>query len=139
MIDTPSRSKVEQAYGQCYLWTRYAPGRADYYGFEVIPQSEDGRVYQLNITFKSGEKYCCNELGCHFGFWGKADWVRFRAYLPAVGLADIGPLTITKIKVKIEQGSFWGVGVRGLPELLPSNEQEYERVGPFDEASALEK
>lgn len=28
--------KPEQAYEQCYLWTRYAPGRTDYYGFEVI-------------------------------------------------------------------------------------------------------
>ena len=127
---------LEDAYKRCYSVSRYAKGRTDYYGIEVFPESEDGCTYKLRITFKSGERYCCMELGCHFDFWRKEGWQRLRRELASLGLADLGTLRISSLEVHVEEGACFGLRFPGDGDthLQPAQKAWSSSIGPFEEA-----
>lgn len=128
---------LSEAYRRRFANSRYAPGRTDYYGFEVIPKSDDGCIYDLIITFKKGEQYCCLESACHFGFWRAEDWSRLRNEFPDLGLQELDPLHIETVRVIVEEGVLHGLGyVHDSSQLIESGQQSYE-LGPFDESNPV--
>jgi hypothetical protein len=129
-----TKTLLEKAFRARFADSKYAPGREDYYDFEVRNLSTDGTAFELRVTFKRNERYCCMEPGCHFGFWTAEHWQRTRAELARVGLAALPPLTIRKLCAHVEKDAlFFGLRFRGDTSVHPSDERSYE-VGPFCEA-----
>jgi len=73
-------------------------GRLDYYGFEVTKISDDGSIIDLKWTFKTTEKYCCIELGCHASYGDKKWWKILRDRLLVDGI-NPPSMTITVIAI----------------------------------------
>ena len=84
---------------------RAAGGRRDYYGVRVDGVADTGSEFDLTLTFKSGEHYCCTEPGCHTGFQDSESWRHLREVFGNYGLADIPPLTIRRLNGVVERGA----------------------------------
>lgn len=132
------RSALQQV--MCALFARnrlyFGAGGPDYYGVEVVNVADDGAHFDLVLTFKSGTHYCCVELGCHFGFAVGGNrkpqkWIhRFRQLMKDRGYAKLGPITINKVHVIVEEG----VVCEATKHLTPPNPRRYEYDdGPFFE------
>jgi hypothetical protein len=96
-----------------------ARGRRDYYGVRIDKVADDDSVFDLTLTFKSGERYCCCEDGCHAGFAlnDSRCWRRLREVFGRQGLADIPPVTIRRLHGVVEHGALLRVNLAlGGPE-----------------------
>src|ERR1700722_17805196 len=88
----------------------FGAGGPGYYGVEVENLSSDGSEFDLNLTFKSGVRYCCIEHGCHIPLDGSSEncahWFdEVRDRLMVAGIEDLPPMTIRKLHVVVEQGA----------------------------------
>ena len=83
-------------------------GRTVSYGFRAENLTDDCACFDLIVTFKAGEKYCCMEWGCHFGLLSDpADWRRIRRVLRDRGLEWLPLLTIRRLRVIVEEGALF--------------------------------
>src|SRR4051794_8011688 len=82
-----------------------AGGRPDYYGVRVDGAAEDGSAFDLTLTFRSGERYCCAEPGCHLGLNDPQVWRDLREVLGRHGLAGIPPMTVRRLRGVVEPGA----------------------------------
>lgn len=96
-------------------------GRLDYYGFEVTKVLENGSLVEVSWVFKKGEKYCCEESGCHTVLSLKkgsekalrdclSKWKQLRSFLPDLGKDKI----ILRVTHILESGC----QLAGIPGLL---------------------
>jgi hypothetical protein len=130
--------RLEQAYARLLARTAYADESEEYYGIEVVPLCEDGHIFRLYLTFKCGHSYCCVEPDCHFDLWTTEGWSRLREELSDVGLADLGPLTITKVCILVEEGALVGLRHPGDQRPLTSAGRQSYELGPFLEEYPVE-
>src|SRR5215213_6474967 len=79
-------------------------GRPDYYGVRVEGAAENGSEFELTLTFKSGEQYCCAEPGCHTGLNDPEVWRCLREVLGRHGLAGLPLVTVRKLRVVVDPG-----------------------------------
>ena len=127
--------RLENAFRDYFARGVYAQGRADYYAVRLDNVSKDACTFDLIITFRAGEKYCCAESGCHFGVWGASEWSAIRKHLDRMGLGMLKPLTVRRLCIKIEGGVLLGMKFPGdTSQLQRQDEYSYEN-GPFSEAS----
>lgn len=111
-----------------------AEGRLTYYGVRVDGVSPDGSDFDLTLIFKSGETYCCPELGCHFAYSESEWWEEIRGVMQDHGIGERPRLTIRRIRVVVQSGARLRCRADfGRPELSPRF--SYER-GPFIEILA---
>ncbi len=129
--------KLEKAVCRCFSVSIYANGRDDYYGFTVSSFDSMLSSLELVVRFKSGERYCCAEAGCHLGFWDECWWQRFRNALNCEGIGDLSPLTIDRVTVIVETGAMLGLrDPNDSSALCPETEWSYA-LGPFSEANPV--
>lgn len=113
----------------------FGAGGPGYYGVDVTQVTNDGSQFDLILTFKSGSRYCCTELGCHLPFAiggsGKPKWItQFRRRLRLLGLSPPGPITINNVHVIVEDGVICDSG--RYRTFITPNRSEYDD-GPFFE------
>jgi hypothetical protein len=107
--------------------------RRDYYGARVDEVADDASRFDLTLIFKSGERYCCAQPGCHtgFGLRDSGSWRRLREILERDGLVGIPPMTVYRLRGIVETGALLECHLAlGLP--LESEGYTYE-VGPYCE------
>jgi hypothetical protein len=104
----------------------FGGGGPGYYGVRLEDVAPDGSELDLILTLRSGERYCCLELGCHFGIGGTRYWSGIREEMDASGLGDLPVPTIRVIRVVVEAGALIDLG--GVPRR--HKPMEYEG-GPF--------
>jgi hypothetical protein len=96
---------------------RAAGGRRDYYGVRVDGVAAGRSEFDLTLTFKAGESYCCAEPGCHTGFHDSECWRRLRQILGFHGLVGIPPVTIRRLGGVVEIGALLRCNLAfGYPE-----------------------
>ncbi len=88
----------------------FGAGGPGYYGVKVDNLSSDGTEFDLNLTFKSGVRYCCIEHGWHVPLYDSsknyASWFEtIRNWLKEAGLEDVPPMTIRRLHVVVEEGA----------------------------------
>ena len=76
-----------------------ADGECDYYGLCIDKMTPDGSEFDLLLTFKAGNRYCCADLGCHIAYSEVDWWRRLRVIMRGFGLADAPSMTIRKVRV----------------------------------------
>jgi|GEM_PF-1779889 len=114
----------------------FGGGGPGYYGVSLENVAQDGSELDLVLTFRSGERYCCSELGCHCDIRGAGYWTDLRQGMDAHGLGGLPLPTIRTVRVVVEEGStFDPGGLRNPP--LTSKGWVYED-GPFTPVSAAE-
>jgi hypothetical protein len=91
-----------------------AHNRRDYYGLQIDRAAADGSQFELTLTFKSGERYCCSEPGCHTGLHDSEPWPYLREVFAQRGLAGIPTMTVTKLVGIVEPGTVFGWGVPSM-------------------------
>jgi hypothetical protein len=86
---------------------RGAAGRRDYYGVSIssLRVSKGSLSFILTLTFKSPQTYCCFEPGCHTWFFSRESWEELRRCLEEEGIGDAPPLTLRKLRGKVEAGA----------------------------------
>jgi hypothetical protein len=115
-----------------FATNRAAGGRRDYYGVQVDGVADDGSELELTLTFKSGERYCCAESGCHTGFQWSESWRRLRTLFGRHGLAELPPVTIRRLRGVVERGALLRCNLAfGLPE--DDREGYTYQSGPYHE------
>jgi hypothetical protein len=113
--------------------TQAAGGRLDYYGVQVDGVAKDGSGFDLILTIKSGERYCCAEPGCHTGLYDPESWRHLRLVFGRHGLADIPPVTIRRLRGVVEREALLTCNLAfGKPE--ESQGYAYES-GPYHECN----
>jgi hypothetical protein len=115
-----------------------AAGNRDYYGVSIDEMAPDGSEFDLTLTFKAGNRYCCPELGCHLAYSEVDWWRRLRDIMREHGLAHTPPMTIRKLRVVVEPGACLECRTDFGRGKLRSEESEgftYE-TGPFAESGA---
>jgi hypothetical protein len=129
------REQLMVAFIDYFASNRAAGGRRDYYGVQVDGVADDGSELELTVTFKSGERYCCCESGCHTGFHSSESWRRLRALFGRHGLVEIPPVTIRLLRGVVEPGALLRCNLAfGLEEDVGEG-FTYER-GPYRERDA---
>jgi hypothetical protein len=113
-------------------------GRRDYYEVVVSNVRSSPAVieFDLALTFKAGERYCCFEDGCHHGLFGKESWKLLRQVLGTLGFPTDPPLLLSVLRVRVERGARASYGglKSGDQEIEP---RDYEYTsGPFSESDA---
>lgn len=131
MEPTDLRGALQQAIRALFARNRshFGAGGPEYYGVEVLNVSDDGSQFDLALTFKTGTRYCCMELGCHLPFAlhgaNKAKWIkRFRQLMTNRGYAELGPITINNVHVIVEEGA--------IVDIVPNQPKVNERRSVYD-------
>ncbi len=120
---------LESVFRSRFARSGYANGRTDYYDVSVKP-GESGLDFDLHVTFRAGERYCCTESGCQFGLWDAQAWASINKDLERVGVSAAEPLTI-RLHVHVQNGALTGLRFPGdTRELRPTSEFSYHD-GPF--------
>jgi hypothetical protein len=89
----------------------------------------------LTLTFKSGERYCFAEPGCHTGFHASESWRAQREIFGRYGLADLPPVTVRRLVEVVERGALLRCNLAfGYPEAVIQG-YTYES-GPYRERNA---
>jgi hypothetical protein len=115
---------------------RRAGGRRDHYGVDVENVSADGSEFDLVLTFKAKEQYCCPEFGCHFAYYSRDScWAPLRGFLQARGVVNLPALTIRKATCIVEEGALYRPEDRPDRPPIASKADTYLK-GPFSEANA---
>ena len=104
----------------------FGGGGPGYYGVRLEDVSPDGSELDLILTLRSGERYCCVQLGCHLGIRGPEYWSGLREEMEASGLGDLPLPTIRVIRVVVEDGTLIDLG--GVPR---SHKPMVYEEGPF--------
>ena len=91
----------------------FGGGGPGYYGVRLENVAPDGSELDLILTLRSGERYCCFELGCHLGVRGTRYWSELRQEMDASGLGDQPLPKIRIIRVVVEDGALVDLG--GVP------------------------
>jgi hypothetical protein len=104
----------------------FGGGGPGYYGVRLEHMASDGSEFDLVLTFRSGVRYCCIELGCHCGIRGPRYWSGLRKELDAYGLSELPLPTIRIVRVVVEEGALIDLG--GVPRSHRAWEHE---EGPF--------
>jgi hypothetical protein len=114
-----------------YLSSRRAPdGTLANHGVSVTVDPADPGTIKLNLTFKSGIRYCCSEAGCHLGLFKPTSWQRLRDLLRAAGIELQSPLRV-RVVGSIENGAvFTNLGALGLPQISRAFHYEAELFEP---------
>jgi hypothetical protein len=107
----------------------FGGGGPGYYGVRLEDIAPDNSALDLILTFRSGERYCCPELGCHFDLRGAAFWSGLREGMDTHGLGDLPLPTIRTVRVVVEEGVTFDPGGLRFPPLV-SKGFVYEH-GPF--------
>jgi hypothetical protein len=81
--------RLTAAFTEFLARNRSAGGRPDHYGVCVDGAAEDGSAFDLTLTFRSGERYCCAEPGCHLGLYDPEVWRSLREVIGRHGLVGI--------------------------------------------------
>ena len=84
------------------------PGARCSYGVGVSEVAADRKGLVLVLTFRSGQRYCCPEPGCHFGPLFRADWDRLRSLAREAGVELASPLTIP-LRCVYEGGALFAI------------------------------
>jgi len=140
-MDFPElQGAVQSAILECFATNAGAEGRADYYGIHVsnLGVSPSSIQFDLTLTFRKGERYCCFEDGCHHGLFGRKRWNVLRQVLERQGKTDLPPLSVSKFHGRVEQGaiaSYGGMLTRGLEVVKEGYEYA---TGPYLESEADE-
>jgi hypothetical protein len=119
----------------------FGAGGSGYYGVRVDNLASDGAEFDLNLTFKSGVRYCCIEHGCHVPLYGSsrndAGWFKeMRVRLKEAGIENVPRMTIKRLHVVVEAGAM-SDGLRHDP-CLHESRLEYD-LGPFHEIGEAEE
>ena len=96
-------SRWERVFRRLFANSIHAPGRDDYFGIVVLPESDQGDRVTLHVAFQAGERYCCAEPGCHFGLWRPTQWAKLHELMRAEGLGHLGRITV-RLRATIEEG-----------------------------------
>ena len=112
-----------------------ARGRPGYYGVRVDNVAEDCSEFDLTLTFKSGERYCCAEPGCHTGFQALECWPELREVFGSHGLAAVPPVTIRRLTGVVERGARLRCYLKAGRSDVVSQGYTYE-AGPYQERTA---
>lgn len=107
----------------------FGEGGPGYYGVRLEDITPDGSALDLILTFRSGERYCCPELGCHCDLRGAGYWAELRDGMDAQGLGGSPLPTIRTVRVVVEEGATFDPGGLLIPPLR-SKGFVYEH-GPF--------
>lgn len=99
------------------------------YGVRLENVAPDGSALDLILTFRSGERYCCPELGCHCDLRDEAWWSELREDMDTHGLGELPLPTIRTVRVVVEEGATFDPGGLKIPPLR-SEGFVYED-GPF--------
>jgi hypothetical protein len=126
------RQELTSAFAEHLAGNLDAGGRPDYYGVRVDWAADDGSVFDLTLTFKAGERYCCAEPGCHLGLNDPECWRSLRQVFERLGLARVPPVTVRKVRGIVEPGAILGYGVASKRPVV-STGFTYE-AGPYSES-----
>ncbi len=124
------RTRWEAVLRRLHSENLYAPGRDDYYGWEVVEVGDDGADLVIHAFFLSGHRYCCCEPGCHFVL-GRA-WPRIRRAMAEECIDHLNPVRILEWRVTVEAGSVFHAGSVDAPGRTTTAAFSY-REGPFCE------
>jgi hypothetical protein len=113
----------------------FGAGGPGYYGVDIDNLSSDGAEFDMNLTFKTGFRYCCVQHGCHIPLYGSsknyAGWFKqVRDRLKAAKIENLPPMTIRGLHVVVEKGAI-SDGLHHEPCPHEST-LEYD-LGPFHE------
>ena len=93
----------------------FGGGKPGYYGVRVENLVPDGSELELVLTFRSGVRYCCPELGCHCDFRSVGFWSRLRDGMDARGLVSLPLPRIRTVRVVVEDGAIFDPGGLRVP------------------------
>jgi hypothetical protein len=110
----------------------FGGGGPGYYGVRLEDIAPDGSELDLVLTFRSGERYCCVELGCHCDLRGAWYWSELRDEMGAHGLGGFPLPKVRNVRVVVEEGAFFDPGGARAP--LKSEGFAYAD-GPFSPAT----
>src|SRR4051812_15910653 len=88
----------------------FGGGGPNYYGVRLENIAPDGSALDLILTFRSGERYCCPELGCHCDFRDAGYWSELREGMDTHGLGESPLPTIRAVRVVVEEGATFDPG-----------------------------
>jgi hypothetical protein len=96
--------------------------------------TEEGSTFDLTLTFRAGQRYCCYEPGCHTGLDDPEVWPELRRVFDRHGLAEVRPVTVRKLRGIVEPGAILGDGVASRNPVVRDG-FSYES-GPYSERIA---
>ncbi len=122
--------QLERLFEERFSRSRNGSGPTCDYVFKVENLSDMLNSFDLVATFKTGQRYCCFEPGCHFGV-ENVFWPEFRADMARMGLDRLPRLTIFSFRCIVEKGAMMILD-RDPSDPIISEAYEYT-IGPFTE------
>jgi hypothetical protein len=111
----------------------FGGGGPGYYGVRLENIASDGSEFELILTFRSGVRYCCVELGCHCGIRSPRYWSGLRKEMDTHGLGELPLPTIGIVRVVVEEGALIDLG--GIPRNHKAMEYEEGPFSPVEEGA----
>jgi hypothetical protein len=135
MVPSALQTILQSAVEACFADNTGAQGRRDYYGIVVANARPcKGHIdFDLALTFKAGERYCCFEDGCHHSLSSKDGWRLLREHLGRMGYTGGPPLVLSVLRVRVEKGaraSYGGLLVGEQETVVDDGEYQ---SGPYAE------
>lgn len=115
---------------------RFWAGGPGYYGVRLTAVAADASEVELEVTFRSGVRYCCFESGCHFSYYEECGWRHLRECMDRQGLAFLPLPTIRKFRAVIEPGAVMEAGMAETPNARFVWEGFQYEVGPWHPITA---
>src|SRR5262245_29312496 len=132
------RDTLQSAFQEFFAFNSVGNGSRSYYGVLVsdVRKSAAETEIDLTLTFRSENRYCCFEDGCHHWFFKKESWARFRRLLKKRGWVDLTPLKIAILRGRVEKGARASYGgLLDRSQELVRETYQY-RAGPYSEREA---
>lgn len=135
LSDAELRERWKRVFIELNANSHYAPGRDDYFRFEVVDTGRTGSELIVHAFFKAGERYCCGQVLCSFRLWPE-HWPAIRRLMEMHGLGHLPTVCIREWRVTYERGCAFHLGrMNANAPLL--EEASSERHGPFIEFEGL--
>jgi hypothetical protein len=113
---TTVQARICAAWIDLLRWNRGAEGHPElYYALNVENIRGQGGEFELHLTFRAGQTYCCSEALCHAGVFTEQRWRELRSALAAHGIEPQEPLAV-QIWTRLEAGARLHYGKSDEPE-----------------------
>jgi hypothetical protein len=111
------QARIGAAWVDLLRRNRGAQGHPEqYYALNIENIRGEGEEFELHITFRAGQTYCCCEDLCQTGVFTEKRWRQLRAALAAHGVEPQEPLVV-RICTRLEAGARLHYGKNDEPEL----------------------
>jgi hypothetical protein len=113
---TTVQARIRASWIDLLRRNRGAEGKPEtYYALNVENIRGRGEEFELNLTFRAGQTYCCCEDLCHTGVFTEQRWRELRVALAIHGVEPKEPLVV-RICTRLEAGARLHYGRSSEPE-----------------------